>query len=751
MTLACDYCGLPVPGVGESATDESVFCCFGCRFADSITRERDEDTTTRWTLTRLGLSVFFAMNVMVFTMARWSNDVYGQDTGELSTSLHGMFRHLCLLLTLPVLVMLGLPLLKHANDGLKQRRLTSELLIVVGVVAAFIFSAVSVFRGTGHTYFEVACMVLVLVTLGRWLEATGRLKASTAIEKLQRLLPESVIRMINGGEEVIATNTLAIGDQVRVRAGERFPVDGRIIRGRSTVDEQIFTGESIPIERCVGDNVLAGTVSLDGDIVIEATATPGEGSFAELLGILKTARTSRGRYERLADRVSQWFVPAVALVTIAVFAAHLEAGVLAAVMTSLSVVLIACPCALGLATPLAVWTALGRAAENHVLFRNGEALERLAATQAIRFDKTGTLTDGNAHVTSIAFDLGTKPQMIRDIGFELCSASSHVFSRAVARSLADVVNAADTQLVDIQTVAGCGMTANFVCGADTFAVKLGNAKFILEPSISVPPNIQTALKQNEQQSAVVLIAWDRRVRGLFLVGEELRAESHATVAECKSLGTHVAILTGDHIERAAKWRDELNVSVSAGMTPEDKLSQINATRREHGFVAMVGDGINDAPALAAADVGISLGCGADVTRDSADICVMSNDLSRIPWAIGLAQRTRRIVRQNLAWAFGYNSVGIMLAATGSLNPAIAAGLMLGSSLFVIVNSMRLGAASEESVVSDRRNPGSRPGTTVSGVPEPKGGQLDPGSTDEASSTQLAPSISAMEASSGEAV
>ena len=689
MTVACDYCGLPVPGCTEGTLCEPVFCCFGCRFADTVTRERDDETATRWTLTRLGLSVFFAMNVMVFTMARWSHDVYEQDSGELSSSLHGMFRYLCLLLTLPVMTMLGVPLFKHAIDGLKQRRLTSELLIVVGVVAAFVFSTVSVFRGTGHTYFEVACMVLVLVTFGRWIEATGRVKASAVIEKLQRLLPDTVTKILGAEERDVATDTLEIGDHLRIRAGERFPVDGRIVSGRSTVDEQVFTGESLPVERCVGDTVLAGTVSLDGDIIIEASAGPGEGSFAGLLHILHTARTTRGHYERLADRVTAWFIPAVGAIALAVFIGHLQTGLLPAVMTSLSVVLIACPCALGLATPLAVWSALGRAAEGHVLFRNGEALERLATTRAVRFDKTGTLTDGNPHVTRTVLDPQTDAREVDGVANELSRASNHVFSRAISQSLDDQPASVHGELTDVRTVAGRGISATFAQDGPVNQVVFGSRKFIEDNNASVPSNIRDALEANADQSAVVLVAWDQRVRALFLIGEQLRAESRAAITACRSLGCDVEVLTGDHVERAAKWRDELGVPVSAGMTPEDKLKRVLAARGQHGSVAMVGDGINDAPALAAADVGISLGCGADVSRDSADVCVMSDDLSRIPWAIELSQRTRRIVRQNLAWAFGYNSAGILLASSGLLNPAIAAGLMLGSSLFVIVNSMRL--------------------------------------------------------------
>lgn len=697
---SCDYCGLPIPGAMRQAewlSSGPQYCCFGCRFADSITRERDDDTTSRWTLTRLGLSIFFAMNVMVFTMARWSNDIYGSDGSEFSNSLHALFRYLCLLFTLPVLGMLGAPLLNHAVQGLKRRRLTSELLIVAGVFAAFAFSTVSVFRDSGHTYFEVACMVLVLVTLGRWFEASGRARASMAISRLQRLLPETASRLVDGAEESISLDALACGDRIRLRAGERVPVDGELVSGRTTVDEQIFTGESIPVEKGLRDHVLAGTVNLDGDIVILATAAPRQGSFGRLLKILQAARKSRSRYEKLADRVAQWFVPAAALIAGAALVGHWNNGVLPALMAALSVVLIACPCALGLATPLAVWTSLAHAASRHVLFRNGESLERLAGIRAVRFDKTGTLTDGSPYVKTIVIDDDTERNDLLSIAWQVSSSSNHVFSQAITRALDAPPEC--VQLRDIHTVPGSGIRATGqIAGYSAFDVKLGSAAFVCADGTLIPQSIEFALRDSRtSDAAVVLIAWQNRVRALFGIGEQLRPESEAAIAACRDLGIDTGVLTGDRAERASHWGDALGTPVVGGLSPEEKLHHIRTAREALGAVAMVGDGINDAPALAAADVGVALGCGADVSRDSADVCIISNDLSRVPWSIELARQTRRVVRQNLAWAFGYNTGGIALAALGLLNPAIAAGLMLASSAFVIINSMRLAGSDGRAV------------------------------------------------------
>lgn len=689
---ACDYCGLPAPPAVE---DEPTYCCFGCRFADAITRERDDHTTARWTLTRLGLGVFFSMNVMVFTMAMWSADVYETTASSFSTSLHGLFRQLCLLLTVPVLGLLGVPLLRHAWAGIRQRQLTSELLIALGVLAAFAFSAVSVIRGSGHIYFEVACMVLVLVTLGRWFEATGRQRASASLERLERLLPDSVSRVEHGVEESVPLDQVQPGDVLRIRAGERFPCDGVIAAGTTVVDEQIFTGESLPELRQTGDSVLAATANVDGDVRMRVTAAPRGGAFGRLLEILRQARLSRGRYQQRADRIAQWFVPVVALVAAGVFLARASAGVSPAVMASLSVVLIACPCALGLATPLAVWTAMSRAAESQVLFRSGSALERLADVQAIRWDKTGTLTDGTPAVSHVVMDGATDGRTIVEITRLLTDASTHVLSRAVSKYLEERHEETDAAgsvlLTEIRSVAGAGVESSLIGdrGANS-RVRLGSMDFVSEVASECPPAVEAALVSAEQcGDAIVAVGWNGRIRCVFLLCERLRDESLSTVAACHELGLDGKILTGDRPTRAARWAEVLRIPVAGGLRPEQKLDEILETRARLGVVAMVGDGINDAPAIAAADVGIALGCGADVTRDSGSVCITSSNLHRIPWAIRLARKTRRIVRQNLTWAFAYNTVGIALAATGRLNPAIAAALMLASSLVVIVNSMRL--------------------------------------------------------------
>ena len=733
----CTYCGLPVAVKTTSAEVRpvDVYCCYGCRFAHSVVQEQGEEGAIRWTVIRLGLAIFFTMNLMAFTMTMWSLDVYDVQPDPFQQTLYEVFRWLSMLLAFPVLLLLGIPLLQNAIATWRLRILSTDLLIGGAVIAAYSMSAVSVVRGDGPLYFEVGAMVLVMMTLGRWIEAAGRHKATETLDQLLTLLPESVSRVshdaIQAEEQLVRAAEVQVDDELRVRAGERFATDGILVLGRTSVDEQTFTGESRPVFRGVNDAVLAGTVNLDGDIVIRVTALFRQGSFGRLLETLQEARTARGHYQRLADRVAGWFFPAVSLLAAAAFMWHLPSGVPTAIQVSMSVLLIACPCALGLATPLAVWTAFSVAIRRQVLFRSGEALERLAATQAVCLDKTGTLTTGIPQVCSaVAFDGELNDVPWRVIG-DLAQASHHPFSRAVTAWIADNVNQDSVQRMELQsgtitTVSGGGIEGRTIDGVD---VRLGSVLFAcdqpavagvdrserpvvrsggsLRSTISHPAVAETCelaetrsrrwLKQLDSEASrlnasLTVVACNSMPVVGFLISESLRDEAKEALNRLTDIVSSVHVLSGDRASSANALHSALDVAglaVEGDLRPRQKVERLQQIRSQHGTTVMVGDGINDAPALAVSDVGIAMGCGADVSRDSADVCLLSNDLTRIPWAIELAQRTRSIIRQNLCWAFGYNSIGVAVAATGWLNPAIAAGLMITSSLLVISNSLRL--------------------------------------------------------------
>jgi P-type Cu+ transporter len=696
--VPCDYCQLPV-AAPAGHDGEGVYCCYGCRLAAEITGASGEAGAARWTLVRLGLAVFLSINVMMFTMVLWTDQLYdarAAGSGPLAAALADLFRYLCLVLSLPVLWLLGVPLLENALAMRRRDVAAADLLIVLGVGAAYVFSAVSVWRGAGHVYFEVGCAVLVMVTLGRWLEATGKLRAMQSLDSLEKFLPDRVRTVApDGGERSSPPEKIISGDLLRVLPGERIATDGRVTSGRAYVDQQLLTGESTPVSKRTGDAVLGGSLNLDGDLLVEVAAPVREGSLGRLIDLVRAARLTKGRYQRLADRAAGWFLSGVIVVAGLTFAFHAwRSGPDVGILTGLTVLLIACPCALGLATPMAVWAALGTASRHGVLFSHGEALEQLAAIRALRFDKTGTLTTGSPRVDQLVVDDPADRDDVLRRAARLADASTHVFSRAIVRFLdhppgapSHDANSAITS-DDVVSSAGNGVAARFA--GEAVATQLGSLRWLRASRLVVPRSLERALAPFDGES-ISAIGWGGRVRGVFVFRETLRSQASAALAQCKQLGFDVAVLTGDQPARAAVLADELLVPVLGGLSPQDKVAALDDARRRFGPVAMVGDGVNDAPALASSDLGIALGCGADVSRHSARVCLLADDLSRVPWAIALARRGVRIIRQNLFWAFAYNALGIGLAAAGWLNPAWAAAAMVVSSVFVVSNSLRLGA------------------------------------------------------------
>jgi heavy metal translocating P-type ATPase len=701
----CDYCKLPLSagwwgGAGAERTrgDEpeakpALYCCLGCRMAATIAEAKDTGGMPRAVFARLGLSVFFTMNVMAFTMALWSTDVYGPGDGPspLATTLVGLFRYLVLLFSLPVLGLLGLPLFEQAWSSLRRGVLSTEWLLASGVGASFAASMLSVVRGDGPIYFEVGCIILVMTALGRWLEATGRLKAGAALNDLTKLLPDHVRRVGLEEDEIVPRENLREGDLIRVLAGECFPSDGRLIGGSGLVDEHVLTGESCPVLKEPGDRILGGTLNLDGNLTIEVTETAGEATLARVIELVRAARESKGRYQRLADRAAGVFAPSVTAIAILAFGVHWALGsVERGLWAGLAVGLIACPCALGLAAPLAVWSALGNAAGQRVLFRSGEALERLAEVRAVRFDKTGTLTSGAASVSRFLYDDVDLESTVVARAAILAAASSHVLARAIVEfangRAAETFD--DEEVSELRIVPGLGAVGEL--GRSRSPIVLGSRRFLAQRGLSLSDEMTQAVEDAEGQGLPLsLVGWRGRARGLFVFEEKWRPGAGEVIRALEAIGLDVAVLTGDHASRGRAMAQQLGVTVESELLPVDKSSAIARTRKAIGPVCMIGDGINDAPALAASDVGIALGCGTDISRDSASVCLMDDDLERIPWSLELARRTRQAIRGNLAWAFGYNSLGVVCAALGWLNPALAASLMVASSSLVVFNSLRL--------------------------------------------------------------
>jgi heavy metal translocating P-type ATPase len=689
---ACSYCGLPLSGDAVRLPRTERYCCLGCRFAASVARENGEAGEPRWALVRLGFAIFFALNVMVFTMALWAQDVPGalNDSQGFVTTLRGLFRYLCLLFALPVLGLLGPGLAQSVWRGNSRGASAADALLLLGVIASYVFSLISVVRDEGPVYFEVGCTVLVLVTIGRWLEAVGRFKASRALAGLQKLLPEEVRVQDGDGECTKPLASIRGGDRLRVVAGERIPCDGEVESGRALVDQQVLTGESEPVECGPGTRVLGGSLNLDGSLVVRVSAPVTEGAFGRLLAATRIAFETRGRHQRLAERVSRWFLPAVLVVALSAFAWHMNAtSVAAGVHAGLAVLLIACPCALGIATPLAVWTAFGVAARRQVLFQSGEALERLASVRAMRFDKTGTLTTGKPVVAEFLAADSEDSDTTLARAYRLAQASAHGQSKAIQEFAGARLGGDELLLVcdTCQEHPGRGVVGQF---SDGETVALGSTRFMQELGYTLPAPLNLKLDESQCSGlSLCCVGIHGVVAGLFTFREELRPEAVQALHELQTLGLDVAVLTGDHAARGEQLGCTLGVPVRAELLPEEKVHEIVEAEKKFGPVALVGDGINDAPGLARSSVGIAMGCGADVARAAAQVCLLSNDLRRLPWAVRLGRRTVRVIRQNLFWALVYNVAGIGLACVGLLNPILAAFAMVASSLFVVTNSLRL--------------------------------------------------------------
>lgn len=720
---ACDHCGLPLPMAVRwswpwrkrntpSADLEPAngprYCCSGCRFAADVAREQNGGHCySRW-LVRLLASLFLTINVTMITMVLWSLDVYGVPASlneATAVLLADVLRWASWLLSLPVLWMLGEPLYEEAKSQLRQGRIATDALLLAGVVAALAYSGFSLWQGTGAVYCEIACVVLVLVTLGRWLESMGKLRATAAIDSLAALLPTTVRRLNLRGRagtlgslnetsfEAVPLADIRPGDQLWIMAGERIPVDARIVAGNAAVDEQLINGESQPRLREVGNEVPGGGLSLDGSLMLECTAASNASSLNRIVQAVRAAQLEAGRYQQLVDRIAAWFTPAVlviALVTLGVQASTRswsEGG-----LSALSVILIACPCALGIATPLAVWTSLGRASQAQVLFRNGKALEQLASASVLLFDKTGTLTTGSPQLTRIDCAPGHSEADVLPMARALAKHSQHPLSRAIVQDQEHSQSDAQTMnVVEVQTLPGRGLSALLQrTEIDEVRILLGSERMMREEEIVCLPEFDSD-SDGQHNGVRVFLAIDGQVCAAFIFQETLRPEVPRLIKALHQQGWQIELLSGDDPRRVAQLADELRVAGQGGLLPADKTTRLRSLQAAGKRVVMIGDGINDAPALAAADVGIALGCGADLSRQSADLCLLGNDLTRIPWAVELARFTLRVVRQNLAWAFGYNVVGIGLAVAGKLNPVWAAFFMVAGSLVVIGNSMRLAA------------------------------------------------------------
>ena len=614
-----------------------------------------------------------------------------------------------LALATPVVLWGGWPFFVRGAQSVANRHLNMFTLIAIGTGAAYLFSVIAqlvpgalpaAFRGHGAApplYFESAGVIVTLVLLGQVLELRARQATSGAIRSLLGLAPKTARRLLADGTEAdIPLEHVQVGDRLRVRPGEKVPVDGEVDAGESAVDESMLTGEPLPVDKRPGSPVTGGTVNGSGALVIQATRVGRDTLLAQIVRTVSEAQRSRAPIQRLADQAAAYFVPAVIAVAVLSFAAWALGGpeprLAHALVNAVAVLIIACPCALGLATPMSIMVASGRGAQLGVLIKNAEALELLAKVDTLVLDKTGTLTEGKPRLVAVETAAGFDATQVLRAAAALEQPSEHPLAAAILAG-ARKKDIAVPQVADFQSVAGKGVTGR----VEGTRVAVGNEKLLSDSGISSGPLARAAAERRAAGEAVIFVAIDDAVAGLVVVADSIKDTARDALAELRGEGLRIIMLTGDHRGPAESVARKLQIDeVIADVLPTEKGAAIERLRKQGRVVAMAGDGVNDAPALAAADVGIAMGSGTDVAIESASVTLVKGDLRGILRARRLSRATVRNIRQNLFFAFVYNLLGVPLAAGALypflgivLSPMVASGAMSFSSVSVIANALRL--------------------------------------------------------------
>lgn len=705
-----------------------LYCCYGCHMlgeteASGISLR---DGVQQSLLVRVFAGALMAAFVMVLSLAISSE--YGFAAFRALEHDVGVAHWVLLVVAVPALLLLGAPVATSALTDLRGGRLSLHLLFALGTGSAVAVSVVSYARGTGPIYIETAVMLLALYTLGRYLTARAKHRTTSVLGRLLAV-PDATYDRLAPSPGPVAADAIATGDRIRVAAGDVIPVDATVRQGRSFVDESSLTGEAKPAVRKPGDNVYAGTTALDGSLVVDVHAVAEDRRLARVEQMMRRALDRPPRLQRLTDRIMRVLIPGVVVLALATFAGwYVTAGFEKALYTALSVVLITCPCALGIAIPLSLVVGLGEAAREGVLVRDGDTLLDFAQVEALVFDKTGTLTSVEAPSVEVLLDPASAPvgaldafaqnlnssvQNLDSATFNLdaeAEAKRRTLRRAAAleastnhplgRAIQDAAGAtgehteAGYEVETSTVIAGAGIQGIIRAAGARQRIAIGN-RAMLDAAGARASDALCALREEAEESgrtALYVIEGDRAT-ALITLQERITDETRAAIRDFQRRGLTLSVLTGDREGAARRLGDELRLPVHASVSPEEKVDHVREMQEQVGTVAMVGDGINDAAAIAEADIGIARTSGASVAIEAADVALYNPSLGELAGLHALAHRTRRIIHQNLWWTFGYNAVGLGLAVAGLLHPIAAVLVMATSSAFVTWNAFRIGGAS----------------------------------------------------------